>query len=223
MQRLFRQRLAKTMNKIGGNMDKLMIIGASGHGKVIADIASCAESYSEIVFLDDDDRLSECMGYPVIGNTQNIEQYVAQYDMIVAIGNAQIRRRMMDAIEHIGGHIATLIHPRATISAYAQIGEGTVVMPGAVVNAGTVVGRGCIINTGATVDHDCIVGDYVHIAVGAHLAGTVTIGDNTWIGIGAVVSNNLHVCGNCMVGAGAVVVRDLVTPGAYVGVPARII
>ena len=202
--------------------DKLMIIGASGHGKVIADIAICMGKYDEIAFLDDDEQISDCMGFPVLGRTKEVIQYADDYDMIVAIGNARIRQRMMNVIDDVNGDLATLIHPHAVISAYARIGRGTVVMPGAVVNAGAVIGKGCIINTGATVDHDCILGDYVHVAVGAHLAGTVTIEVGTWIGIGAAVSNNLHICQNCMIGAGAVVVQDLMESGTYVGVPARL-
>lgn len=201
--------------------DKLLIIGASGHGKVIADIAVRMGKYEKIVFLDDNDQLSECMGFPVLGSTKEIANYVSDYEIIVAIGNAKIRRRIMDEIDRLNGIHATLLHPLAVVSSYAQIGVGTVIMPGAVVNAGAVIGRGCIINTGATVDHDCTLGDYVHISVGAHIAGTVTVDDNTWIGIGAVVSNNLHVCRDCMIGAGAVVVSDIAEPGTYVGMPAR--
>ena len=86
---------------------------------------------------------------------------------------------------------------------------------------GSVIGRSVIINTAATVDHDNRIGDFSHISVGAHLAGAVTVGCHTWIGVGASVINNLTICGECMIGAGGVVVRDILTPGTYVGVPAR--
>lgn len=202
-------------------MEKLLIVGASGHGKVIADIALATERYKEIVFLDDDETISECMGFAVVGRVCDLEQFVPEYEIIVAIGNAQTRRRIMELIVSVRGTLATLISPQAVISAYAKVGEGTVVMPGAVINADAIVGRGCIVNTSASIDHDCRIGDYVHVAVGAHLAGTVTVGAGTWIGIGAVVSNNVHVCENCMIGAGAVVVSDIEEHGTYVGVPVR--
>ena len=203
-------------------MNNLLIIGASGHGKVIADIALATKKYREIAFLDDDENISECMGFPVIGKVSDLDQCVSEYEMVVAIGNAQTRRRIMEQIEAAGGTHATLVHPQAVVSEYASIGIGTVIMPGTVINAGATIGKGCIVNTSASIDHDCKIGDYVHVSVGAHLAGTVSIDACTWVGIGAVVSNNIHICGQCMIGAGAVVVSDITAPGTYIGVPAKL-
>lgn len=203
-------------------MNKLLIIGASGHGKVIADIALATKKYREIAFLDDDENISDCMGFAVLGKVSDLVHYVPEYEMVVAIGNAQTRCRIMEQIEAAGGTLATLIHPQAVVSEYASIGIGTVVMPGTVINAGATIGKGCIVNTSASVDHDCRIGNYVHVSVGAHLAGTVSIDECTWVGIGAVVSNNIHICGHCMIGAGAVVVSDITAPGTYVGVPAKL-
>lgn len=200
-------------------MRNLIIIGASGHGKVIADIA-LRNGYENIVFLDDADHIHECARFPVVGKTSMISNMDG--DAIVAIGNANIRERIQERIqkqERI--KIATLIHPNAVISRRVEIGEGSVVMAGAVINSDVVIGTGCIINTGASVDHDCKVGDFAHISVGAHVAGTCCIGQRTWIGAGATVSNNLNICGDCMVGAGAVVIRNIEESGTYVGCPAR--
>ena len=201
--------------------NRLLIIGASGHGKVIADIALSTGKYREIAFLDDDECIRECMGYPVIGCTGDFMRLVSQYQMIVAIGNARIRQRIMNEIDAAKGILTTLVHPQAVVSPFAKIGKGTVVMPGAVINADAVIGKGCIINTSATVDHECKIDDYVHVSVGAHLAGAVEIGERSWIGVGAVVSNHLTICADCMIGAGAVVVRDISKSGTYIGVPAR--
>lgn len=195
-------------------MKKLIIIGASGHGKVIADIA-VKNNYNRIFFLDDNEDIIECAGFPVIGRTNEASNIDG--DKIVAIGNAEIRKRIQEKLENL----VTLIHPTAVISRRVKIGEGTVVMAGAVVNSDVVVGKGCIINTGASVDHDCKVGDYSHISVGAHVAGTVEIGSKTWIGAGATVINNISICSDCIVGAGAVVVENLDKQGTYVGIPAK--
>ena len=197
-------------------MRKLAIIGASGHGKVVADIAR-KNGYKEIVFLDDDDNIHECGGYPVIG--KSFEAGTIDADVIVGIGNADIRKRIQESIPH--EKLVILIHSDAVVAEDVVVGEGTVVMAGAVINPGTHIGKGCIINTCSSVDHDCEVGDYVHIAVGSHLCGTVTVGDGTWIGAGATVSNNVFICPDCMIGAGAVVVNDIQESGTYVGVPAR--
>ena len=198
----------------GTTVKRLVIIGASGHGKVIADIA-VRNGYENIVFLDDDEDVRECAGFPVIGKTceaRNIDG-----DKIVAIGNPKIRERIQEELNDV----VTLIHPDAVISRRVTIGTGSVVMAGAVINSDAVIGKGCIINTGASVDHDCNIEDFAHISVGAHVAGTCVIGERTWIGAGATVSNNVNICGDGMIGAGTVVIKDIDKPGTYVGSPAR--
>lgn len=197
-------------------MRKLTIVGASGHGKVIADIAR-KNGYCEIVFLDDDENVHECGGYPVVGKSSEAVTVVS--DVIIGIGNASIRKRIQESV--LEGQLVTLIHPDAVIAVDVEIGAGTVVMAGAVINPGAKIGKGCIINTCSSVDHDCVVDDYVHIAVGSHLCGTVYVGSGTWIGAGATVSNNLSICPDCMIGAGTVIVKNIDLPGTYIGVPAK--
>lgn len=192
-------------------MNRLTIIGASGHGKVVADIAGL-NGYTDIVFLDDNENAESCGGYKVIGKTSS----PVEGDIFVAIGNPTVRKRFSE-----GRNLVTLIHPHAVIAGDAVIGDGTVVMAGAVINPGAKIGKGAIINTCSSVDHDCVVGDYCHIAVGAHLCGTVNVGESAWIGAGATVSNNVSICSDCTIGAGCVVVKDITEPGTYVGVPAR--
>lgn len=200
---------------------KLVIIGASGHGKVCADIALKLKKYDEILFLDDDENIKECLGFPVVGKSTDAEQYIKEADFFVAIGNGKIRRIVTEQLGYLKAKIATLIHPMAVIGSCVTIGSGTVVMAGAVVNTDSNIGQGCIINTCASVDHDCKLEDYVHVSVGAHVCGTVEIGANTWVGAGATVKNNVKICNDCMIGSGAVVVKDMEEAGTYVGVPAR--
>lgn len=195
-------------------MNRLIIIGASGHGKVVADIA-VLKGYKDIVFLDDKECVKECAGWPVIGKSAE----APDGEVFVAIGNADTRKRLMklykDRVQPV------LIHPSAVVAESVEVGAGSVVMAGAVLNPGARTGKGCIINTSSSVDHDCNIADYVHVSVGAHLCGKVELGEGTWIGAGAVVSNNLTICGGCMIGAGAVVIQNIVEPGTYVGVPVR--
>lgn len=199
-------------------MRRIIIIGASGHGKVVADIADL-NGY-EVSFLDDDTSKNACGSYQVIGTSKDAMKYKDD-DFFVAIGNTEIREQVQNELIRNGLNVVTLIHPNAVIAKDSSIGIGTAVMAGAVVNSNSVIGNGCIINTCASVDHDNIVGDFSHVSVGAHLAGTVEIGNKCWIGIGASVSNNVSICSGCMIGAGAVVVKDINEKGTYVGVPVR--
>ena len=198
---------------------KHILIGASGHGKVIADIAK-KNGYLEIAFLDDNETITQCAQYPILGKTDSAEKYT-DCDFVVSIGNAEIRQKLQERLEKERLSIITLIHPTATIADDVEIGRGTVIMAGAVVNSGAKIGSGCIINTSSSVDHDCTIDDFAHISVGAHVAGTVRIGKRTWVGAGATVINNLTIVDDCMIGAGAVVVKNIDRKGIYKGVPAR--
>ena len=202
-------------------MKKLIIIGASGHGKVVADIAQKTNRYSEICFIDDNPEVKECMGYKVIGTCQDIEKWIPEAEFFVAIGNSYVRESMLTSLLEKQASIATLIHPQACIAECVEIGLGTVVVAGVVINPDTKIGKGVIINTSSSIDHDNVIGDYCHISIGAHLAGTVHVQKRTWIGAGAIVSNNINICEECTIGAGAVVVKDIDEKGTYVGVPAR--
>lgn len=204
-------------------MNQLILIGASGHGRVVADIARLC-GYERIAYLDDNRKLQGCGPYPVIGTAVDFQRFAdSGTDFFVAVGNASVRQKIQKEIERAGGTIVSLIHPNAVIPEDIEIGNGTVLMAGTVINSGTTIGKGCILNTSSSVDHDCIIGNFVHIAVGVHLSGTVKVGDNTWIGAGATVSNNVNICGHCMIGAGAVVVKDIGEAGIYVGVPAKLL
>lgn len=201
--------------------DKLLIIGASGHGKVVADVAMNMNRWKTIAFLDDNKKIKEVMGYIVLGNTDDVYQYLDDSDIFVAIGNNHIRARMHESLEQAGAQIPTLIHPRAEVGSMTKFGNGTVVMAGAVINCCTNIGKCCIVNTGATIDHDNEIGDYVHISPGVNLAGTVKVGKYSWLGIGSIVSNNIDITSDCKIGAGTVVIKDITESGTYVGNPQR--
>ena len=204
-------------------MKSIAIMGASGHGKVLMDMAQL-NGYEDIVFIDKNPQCDIFAGRKVANENTDIEKYIQQnYDFVVGIGDGAIRRKIQENLEEMGADIVSLIHPAAVIAEDVEIGDGTVIMAGAVVNPGTRMGKGCIINTSASVDHDNVLGDYVHVSVGAHTAGTVTIGDNSWIGIGSIVSNNIDICADTFICAGGVVVKNITKPGKYAGVPARIV
>ena len=198
-------------------MNKLIIVGAGGHGKVIVDNA-LKNGYTDICFLDDS-MSGESMGFPIVGTCSDIEHIKDKdVDFVIGIGDNEIRTEI--AQKHDVNWVS-LVHPSAQIAKGVCVGKGTVVMANTAINACSQVGEHCIINTGAIVEHDNLIGNYVHISPGVKLGGTVRVGDKTHIGIGATVSNNVNICPDCIIGAGAVVVNDIEEEGTYVGVPAR--
>jgi sugar O-acyltransferase (sialic acid O-acetyltransferase NeuD family) len=201
--------------------NKLLIIGASGHGKVVAEIALKMDKWQSIAFLDDDKSIKSSMGIKVIGTSNDFIQYLKEYDIFVGVGNNSNREKIHKKLEKEGASIPTLIHPNAVIGKQVILKSGTVVMPGVVINCCTSIGKGCIINTSATIDHDNLIEDFAHISPGVHLAGHVKVGQGTWIGIGSIVSNNINIISRCMFGAGSVVIKDITEPGSYVGVPVK--
>lgn len=200
---------------------KLLIIGASGHGKVVADIAMKMDKWEKIAFLDDNNNIGNTMGIKIIGNTDLAFKYLHECDIFVGIGNNDIRQMFQEKLEAAGASIPVLIHPKAIIGENVQIGKGSVIMAGVVINCCTRIGKGCIINTGSTIDHDNFIDDFVHISPGVHLAGTVKVGKKSWIGIGSSVINNIFITDECLIGAGAVVVNNLMNSGTYIGIPAK--
>lgn len=202
-------------------MKNVVIIGAGGHAKVIADII--VKSNDNVIgFLDDDLTIQGDTIYldkKVLGTTTDIEKYNDAY-FIIGIGNNITRRNISLKYPNLNWY--TAVYPSTILANDVEIGEGTAIMPGVIINPGTKIGSHCIVNTGATIDHDNIIGDYVHISPGVHLAGTVTIGEGTWLCIGSTIINNIEIGKNNIIGAGAVVIKDLNDNNStFVGVPAR--
>ena len=198
---------------------QIAILGASGHGKVVAEIAELHDL--EVVFFDDAYPLED-FPWKVEGNTDSMIARLSAFDAcIVAIGNNAIRWGKQVLLKQTGAPLITLIHPSAVISKYAEIGVGSVVMSNAVINPFVKIGAACIVNTGATIDHDCVFGDAVHISPGANLGGAVEVGSQSWIGIGACVTQCLKIGTGVTVGAGAAVVSDIQDNQTVVGVPAK--
>lgn len=205
-------------------MKRLAIFGASGHGKVVAEIAELS-GWSEIVFFDDFFPTVSSVGiWPVQGNTTDLLNGLSEFDgCIIAIGNNVIRLEKSLLIQNNHGDLVTLFHPSSVVSKYAKIGIGSVVMANAVINPYAKLGVACIVNTAATIDHDCELGDGVHISPGANLAGAVKVGQQSWVGIGACVKQSVLIGNNVIVGAGAAIVSDTLNDEVVVGVPAKVI
>lgn len=202
---------------------RLALLGASGHGKVVADTAEAC-GWESVVFFDDAwPAIVKNGAWSVDGNTAELLRRLSEFDaVLVAIGDNRIRLAKLTHLAAVGARLTSLIHPAAVVSPYAVLADATVVFAGAVVNAYAQIGMGCILNSGCSVDHDCVLAAAVHVSPGARLAGGVQVGERAWVGIGACVRQSVRIGSDVMVGAGAAVVADVVDGVTVVGVPARV-
>jgi len=202
---------------------QLLILGAGGHGKVMAEVAEAKGGWQSIALLDDRFvTLNDLLRWPVLGGIGQADQFVSQFShATVAVGDYRLRLQWLEQLLGFGFKIPALSHPSAWVSASARLDAGCVVMANATVQADARVGRGCIVNTGASVDHDCYLGDGVHVCPGAHLGGGVRIGSGSWLGIGCSVIQGVRIGSHVTVGAGAAVIGDILDCTTVVGVPAR--
>lgn len=203
--------------------DCLLILGAGGYGRVVADTAQRQTKWRTVAFLDDQLPLNTSVGpWAVVGRISELEQFPGKFGhAVVAIGDGRKRLHELDRLERAGFSIPSVVDPSAQISSYATLGPGSVVIAQAAINFGAVLGRGCIVNTSSSIDHDCKLGAGVHVCPGARLAGAVSVGELSWIGIGSSVRQNISIGRRVTVGAGAVVVADVADDCVVAGVPAR--
>ncbi len=211
-------------------MASLLLLGAGGHARVVAETALSTGLFSRICFLDDSytgpAHMSDQLGWPVIGPfAAALDPHIRQQfsAALVAIGNAAVRLSWLPRLAASGYELPVVIHPTAWVSPSAKVGGASVVFAQAAIQAHAVLGCGAILNTGCSVDHGAQLADGVHICPGARLAGEVQVGDRSWIGIGASVIQRIRIGADVTVGAGAAVVRDLPDGVTAVGVPARVI
>lgn len=203
-------------------MKRLAILGAGGHGRVVAD-AAIVSGYTDVVFFDDRwPEISKNGIWPVVGTSDDLlREWKGTGEVIIGIGDNKTRLDFQSRVAARSLAVASVRHPAAVVSSTATVGTGTVVFAGTVINPFVVIGAACIVNTGATVDHDCELSDGVHVGPGAHLGGNVRVGEGAWIGIGAAIREAVEIGEYSIVGAGAAVVRDVEAGSTVAGVPAR--
>ncbi|HIE96568.1 MAG TPA: acetyltransferase [Planctomycetes bacterium] len=210
-------------------MNRIVIIGAGGHARVLIEAIAADTSATVSAVVDDDASTwgTSLSGIPIVGSDDHLKSLYDTTEcdsFVVAIGGINsfsLRRRLYNDAQAIGLRPYTVRHSSCECSPSAVLADGCQFLARAVVNAGAEIGENVIINTAAVVEHDCIIGSHAHIAPQACLAGGVRVGDESHIGLGAVVNENLSVGARALVGAGAVVVTDVPDDTVVVGVPAR--
>jgi len=204
-------------------MKNIAIVGASGHGKVVAELA---ELYGyEVVFFDDaySSEKTKIEHWSIKGCFADLlDQSDFYKNAVVAIGNNEIRSKLSKQLESSGFVLPVLTHPKAVISQYAEIGLGSVVFANSVINAFAKIGKNCIINTSAVVEHDCILRDGVHLSPNVVLGGGTVIDDLSWVGIGSVTHQLVHIGKNTIIGANSTVLTNIPANVTAFGSPAII-
>lgn len=204
----------------------VVIIGAGGHGKILAD-ALIALGHPVLGFADTnpEKRNTTVLGIRVMGGDDAVSRQPADEVLLVngvgSTGSLALRRAIYLRFTKLGYRFMTVVHPRATVARTVMLGDGVQVMAGAVVQVDARIGENTIINTGATVDHDCVIGRHCHIAPGCALSGGVEIGDECHIGTGVSIRQAVKLGARTIVGAGAAVVSDFSGEDTLAGVPAR--
>jgi UDP-N-acetylbacillosamine N-acetyltransferase len=207
---------------------KLVIWGAGGHARVVADIVRLRGEFEIVGFLDDvhpERRNTEFCGSLILGGYEQLDLLAKSgvTNLLFGFGDCAARIRLTDVAQASGFSFANAVHPRATIASDVHIGPGTIVAAGAVINPAARIGMHVIVNTCASIDHECVVADGAHISPGVHLAGNVMVGQAAWVGIGATIIERVRIGASALIGAGAVVTHDIPDGVIAYGVPAKIV
>jgi len=209
------------------NKQQVIIIGSSGHSKVIIDIFEKTQQYTLLGLLDATRKPGdETMGYKVLGKEEDLPRLInenAGCQVIVAIGDNWVRQKVVNNVLAImpGISFASAIHPSAQIARNVVIGKGVAIMPGAIINSDTLIGDFTIINTKASIDHDGEMSGFSSLGPNATIGGRVTIGEGSAVSISATVIHNINIGRHSLIGAGAVLMEDCDDYMVMHGVPAQ--
>lgn len=210
-------------------MEKIILVGAGGHCKVIIDIIKSVGKYDIIGVTDTTFRREKfVLDIPIIGDDSILKKLYNDgvknaFVCIGALQNIRLRDKIYNELKDIGFNIPVLVHKDAIVSAYTSIAFGTCVMPGAIINPGVSIEENCIVNTGVVIENDCKIQRNTHISPKACIAGGVRVGHDTLIGMGSCIIQALHIGNNVIIGAGAVVINNVADNVVTVGVPSKII
>ncbi len=196
-----------------GNNQQVIILGAGGHAKVVADALSRTDYKVIGLISPDKEKGSLCFGVEVLGD-DNVLDFYSNKEVLLANGIGSLsgtspRWNMALKMRDKGFVFVSVIHPSAVIAHDVVLAEGVQIMAGAIVQPGVYIGQDTIINTASSVDHDCYIGANCHLSPGVILSGSVRIQGGTHVGTGCIVINNISIGSNCLIAAGAVVFKDV--------------
>jgi len=205
-------------------MKSLAILGASGHGRVVAEAAELSGWNVQCFFDDAYPKKQRNSNWSIVGNTSDLLKRLDEFDAVhVAIGDNKTRLFKIDILKENGAILSTVIHPSAVISKSSRLKEGVSVFANSTVNSDAVIGVGAVLNTNSSVDHDCNLGSGVHISPGVNLGGHVKVGDRSWVGIGSTVIQCVEIGKDVVIGAGSAVVSSIPDSCVAVGIPCKVV
>lgn len=209
-------------------MENIVIIGSSGHSKVIIDIIESANELKIIGLCDQSRTGEDTQGYKVLGKQEDLPELIRKHTIhgvIVAIGDNFIRSKVSAFIKKICPNLrfVSAIHPNASIGRDVKIGKGSVVMSGVIINSNSVVGESCILNTASSLDHDSNLEDFASLSPGVRTGGNCRIGKLSAIGIGATLIHNINIGEETIIGAGSTVLTNIESLVIAYGSPAKVI
>ena len=194
---------------------KIVLVGAGGHCKSVADTLKKTEDYNEIIITDPDVPAgSFLLGCRIVGDDSNLTNaYMSGFEdafiTVGSIGNTSTRRRLHKVLQGIGFNFPSVIDTSAVIAEDAVIADGVFVGKTAVINSGSKIGEFAIVNSGAIIEHDCSIGKFTHISVGAVICGGCSIGDDVFIGANSTVVQGISIGSNSVIGAAGTVLADV--------------
>ncbi len=195
-------------------MEEILIIGSGGHTRACIDVIELSGQFKVVGLIEKDEANSqENLSYPIIGTDKDLQTLRQKYsNVLITVGqikSAETRVKLFQLLQEMDFILPVIISPKAYVSKYAQIGDGTIVMHDVIVNANAKVGKNCIINNKVLIEHDAVVGDHCHIATGAIVNGEVNVGSESFIGSGVVTKQSVGIGSRCVIGAGAIIKADV--------------
>lgn len=207
-------------------MKKVIVIGSGGHAKVVIDILQEMKSVEIFGITSNSLKSGETFcGYLILGNDDDLLNYEPKdYDIVIGVGgfvNNKLRKEIYYKIKEKGFSFFNAIHPKATISKTAMIGEAVVIFPGVIVNTDVQIGHNTIIITGSSIDHESVIEDHVLVSAGVTIGANTLIKEGTLVALGAKIISGITIGKNCLIAAGAVVVNDINDDLKVFGIPAK--
>jgi UDP-perosamine 4-acetyltransferase len=208
-------------------MQKVVVLGSSGHAKVVVEILESLGEFEIVgVTTKDGNGMKQFCGYPILGDDGVLPSLLKNgvERAVIGVGGYRdnhARKLVFNRAKSLGFELVTAIAPSAIVAPSATIGEGSVLFPGAIINTKAAIGRNVVVATGSTVDHETLIEDHVLISAGVTVGANVHICEGALLAIGSTVITGVRIGANSLVAAGAVVVKDVARGASVFGVPAR--